>query len=99
MFCSNYYKHTYEQSFDYINAIITELKVSPFDEYHSVEDSFVRWKQAILFASKKNTKVKTEGFINLVKVIKRCGYGYSNFRRFRNRILHIQKSNNKLKLY
>ena len=31
----------------------------------------------------------TEGYNNKVKVLKRNAYGYRNFRRFRNRILHI----------
>ncbi len=31
----------------------------------------------------------TEGCNNKIKVLKRIAYGYSNFRRFRNRILHI----------
>ena len=62
------------------------------------------WKQEIcnsylLVGGKRITNARTEGFNNLVKVIKRCGYGYSNFKRFRNRILHIQKSNNKIKLF
>ena len=48
---------------------------------------------------KRITNARTEGFNNLVKVIKRCGYGYSNFKRFRNRILYIEKSKNKLKLF
>ncbi len=51
----------------------------------------------LLLEGKRVTNARTEEFNNLVKVIKRCGYGYSYFKRFRNRILHIQKS--KLKLY
>ena len=103
-FCSNYWKHTYEQSFDFIDNIISKLKDSPFEEYQSVADSLVRWKQEIcnsylLVGGKRITNARTEGFNNLVKVIKRCGYGYSNFKRFRSRILHIQKSNNKLKIF
>ena len=31
----------------------------------------------------------TEGCNNKIKVLKRNAYGYKNFRRFRNRILHI----------
>ncbi|MBQ7245544.1 MAG: transposase [Firmicutes bacterium] len=34
----------------------------------------------------------TEGCNNLIKVIKRTGYGVKNFNRFRNRILHIASS-------
>ena len=31
----------------------------------------------------------TEGCNNKIKVLKRNAYGYKNFKRFRNRILHI----------
>ena len=31
----------------------------------------------------------TEGCNNKIKVLKRNAYGYKNFRRFKNRILHI----------
>ena len=40
----------------------------------------------------------TEGCNNKIKVLKRNAYGYKNFKRFRNRILHIfshQQLNNK----
>ena len=103
-FCSDYWKYSYEGSFNYINHIVSILKDSPFKEYHSVADSLVRWKQEIcnsflLIGGKRITNARTEGFNNLVKVIKRCGYGYSNFKRFRNRILYIEKSKNKLKIF
>ena len=35
----------------------------------------------------------TEGCNNKIKVLKRNAYGYKNFKRFRNRILHIFKHN------
>ena len=36
----------------------------------------------------------TEGCNNRIKVLKRLAYGYTNFRRFRNRILHIFSNKN-----
>lgn len=52
-----------------------------------------------LLSNKINTYVKenwrrsmngpTEGCNNKIKVLKRNAYGYRNFARFRNRILHI----------
>lgn len=102
-FCSNYWKHTFDDIPNYLNDTVLKLKNSQFEEYHLVADSLVKWKKEIcnsylLVGGKRITNARTEGFNNLVKVIKRCGYGYSNFKRFRNRILHIQKSNNKLKI-
>ena len=103
-FCAGYWKYTYDESFDFINQTILRLKRSPFPEYHLVANSIVRWKQEIcnsylLVGGKRITNARTEGFNNLVKVIKRCGFGYANFKRFRNRILHIQKSKFKLKIF
>ena len=103
-FCSGYWKYTYDESFYFINQTILRLKSSPFPEYHLVANSIIRWKQEIcnsylLVGGKRITNARTEGFNNLVKVIKRCGFGYANFKRFRNRILHIQKSKFKLKIF
>ena len=38
----------------------------------------------------------TEGCNNRIKVLKRLAYGYRNFRRFRNRILHIFNNKNNI---
>ncbi|MEF2920191.1 MAG: transposase, partial [Acutalibacteraceae bacterium] len=37
----------------------------------------------------KFTNGFTEGCNNKIKVLKRNAYGYRNFKRFRNRIIHI----------
>ncbi|HBL84318.1 MAG TPA: hypothetical protein DDZ99_05265 [Clostridiales bacterium] len=36
----------------------------------------------------------TEGCNNKIKALKRVGYGYRNFRRFKNRIIHIFNQSN-----
>ena len=101
-FCCNYWKYTYLESFAFIDNEIAILNNSPFEEYKAVANSLKKWRQEIcnsymLVCDKRITNARTEGFNNLVKVIKRSGYGYTNFKRFRNRILHIQKKGFKLK--
>ena len=56
-------------------------------------DTFLKWEKEILNAFKYNlTNGYTEGCNNLIKVIKRTGYGLRNFNRFRKRILYITES-------
>lgn len=53
-------------------------------------NTMVRWSVGILNSFDcPYTNGFTEGANNKIKVLKRNAYGYHNFRRFRNRILHI----------
>lgn len=53
-------------------------------------DTMVRWSVGILNSFDcPYTNGFTEGANNKIKVLKRNAYGYRNFRRFRNRILHM----------
>jgi transposase len=53
-------------------------------------NTMVRWSKGILNSFDcPYTNGFTEGVNNKIKVLKRNAYGYRNFRRFRNRILHI----------
>ena len=50
----------------------------------------MNWLTGILNSfSSTITNGYTEGCNNKIKVLKRNAYGYKNFNRFRNRILHI----------
>ena len=50
----------------------------------------INWLPGILDSfSSAITNGFTEGCNNKIKVLKRNAYGYRNFKRFRNRILHI----------
>ena len=52
--------------------------------------TMVNWLTGILNSFTSNiTNGFTEGCNNKIKVLKRNAYGYTNFNRFRNRILHI----------
>lgn len=59
-------------------------------EFKACITAFRNWSKEILNAFKYGyTNGCTEGYNNKIKVIKRISYGVRNFKRFRNRILHI----------
>lgn len=70
--------------------------ISPFERCAATMQN---WYAGIINSfSTSITNGFTEGCNNKIKVLKRNAYGYKNFKRFRNRILHIfshQKLNNK----
>ena len=62
----------------------------PIDRFRQCSDTITNWYTGI--SNSLNTPYTngfTEGCNNKIKVLKRLSYGYTNFRRFRNRILHI----------
>jgi transposase len=60
------------------------------NEFKSCITAYRNWYKEILNAFKYGyTNGPTEGFNNKIKVLKRVSYGIKNFKRFRNRILHI----------
>lgn len=68
---------------------IGQARKSKIKALVDVSNTFYTWREYILNALKyRYTNGVTEGFNNKIKVIKRIGYGYRNFRRFRNLILH-----------
>lgn len=68
-------------------------------DYHTCSNTLINWQNGILNTfDYPYSNGFTEGCNNRIKVLKRNAYGYRNFRRFRNRILHIfsyQKNRNK----
>jgi transposase len=59
-------------------------------EFKACIAAFRNWSKEILNAFKYGyTNGATEGFNNKIKVLKRISYGVRNFKRFRNRILHM----------
>lgn len=62
-------------------------------EFKKCADTFVSWSTGILNSfDTKYTNGFIEGCNNKIKVLKRNAYGYRNFERFRNRILHMFES-------
>lgn len=59
-------------------------------EYESVITAFTNWFEYIINSKRiEYTNAFTEGTNNKIKVLKRIGYGYRNYERFRKRILHL----------
>ena len=60
------------------------------ERFKKCAQTMINWITGILNSfSSPITNGFTEGCNNKIKVLKRIAYGYRNFRRFRNRILHI----------
>lgn len=61
---------------------------APFPAFRAVAKTFRQWREEILaYFSDPVTNAYAEGITNKVKVIKRVGFGYRNFERFRERVL------------
>lgn len=69
---------------------VLDAQNSGIAEYERCASTMINWQTGILNSfTVPYTNGFTEGCNNRIKVIKRISYGYRNFRRFRNRILHI----------
>lgn len=69
---------------------IYEAENSGLQEYIKCAKTMTNWQTGILNSfSSPYTNGFTEGCNNKIKVLKRNAYGYRNFKRFRNRILHM----------
>lgn len=62
-------------------------------EFQACTKTFINWQEEILNSFEYSyTNGYTEGVNNKIKIIKRNAFGVSNFKRFRNRILHVMSS-------
>lgn len=69
---------------------ILQLQQSELPQFNSCAQSFCNWSKSICNSIDfRYSNGFTEGCNNKIKVLKRNAYGYRNFNRFRNRILHI----------
>lgn len=69
---------------------ISEAMNSEIDKFQECVSTIYTWKDGILNSFDcAYTNGFTEGCNNRIKVLKRNAYGYRNFNRFRNRILHM----------
>lgn len=79
-----------KQARDLMLEWIYAAQSSGLDEYVKCSNTMINWQNGILNSfDVPYTNGFTEGCNNKIKVLKRNAYGYRNFRRFRNRILHI----------
>ena len=86
---------TYEEAKKELEIWIEMAKESNLKELKEAITAFTNWKEEICNSKLvKYTNGYTEGCNNKIKVLKRNAYGYKNFERFRNRILHIFNQKN-----
>lgn len=72
-----------------LNEWLELVKVYKIEQFSYLANTISNWKEEILSSfDVPYTNGCVEGFNNKIKLIKRNGYGYRNFSRFRNRILH-----------
>ena len=73
-----------------MNEWILNAQNSGLPDFQKCADTMRNWCSGILNSfSVPYTNGFTEGYNNKIKVLKRNAYGYKNFTRFRNRILHM----------
>ena len=79
-----------KQARDLMLEWIYAAQSSGLNEYVKCSNTMINWQRGILNSFEHPyTNGFTEGCNNKIKVLKRNAYGYRNFKRFRNRILHI----------
>ena len=74
---------------NWLRKFILAAEETGLQEYKDAIRAFRNWFPYIINSKReKYTNAFTEGKNNKIKVLKRISYGYRNFKRFRNRILH-----------
>lgn len=79
-----------EKAKELLKAWIVYTSNCGIPQFEKCAETFQNWLPGILHSFDTNlTNGFTEGCNNRIKVLKRNAYGYQNFHRFRNRILHM----------
>lgn len=76
-----------------LNEIVNDFKLSNIEEFIKLSDMLNNWKAEIVnsFAKVNGTRVSNgpiEGRNSLIKKILKIANGYTNFKRFRNRVIY-----------
>ena len=73
-----------------LRIFIETAKDIGLPEFQPAITAFTNWFEYIINSKRTPyTNAYTEGTNNKIKVLKRIGYGYRNYERFRKRILHL----------
>lgn len=82
--------HNFEDKKKAFADFILYAQNSEIPAFVACAKTFTNWGTGIINALNcPYSNGFTEGINNKIKVLKRIGYGYRNFKRFRNRILHL----------
>ena len=82
---------TYEYAESELKEWISTVRNYGIKEMKEAAETIERWLPYIVnsFIDKRFSNGYTEGINNKIKVIKRVGFGYKNFKFFRLRIMYI----------
>lgn len=92
-------KQYFEDAVSFIEFIYKRLQESTLDELIKVGNTYKKWRYEIANAFAKNSSGYNisngiaENMNNHIATIIKCAYGYSNFNRFKKRVLLIFKYN------
>ena len=85
-----YNSETRAEAYESLRNWCLESGNCEFKRFQKCAKTMSEWSQSILNSIEFNyTNGSIEGMNNKIKVLKRISYGVQNFRRFRNRILHL----------
>lgn len=100
-FCSAMLKlHEYQETKNYIDFFINKYSNSPIKVLNKIGRTFKHWYHEIINAYSKNTygvvltNAMAESNNNYIQTLINIGYGYSNFKRLRKRILYMSSKKN-----
>lgn len=85
-----YNSHTRAEAYEHLRNWCIESGNCEFNRFQKCAKTMSEWSQSILNSIEFNyTNGAIEGMNNKIKVLKRISYGVRNFKRFRNRIIHL----------
>lgn len=90
--------HEEDETTEYLNFFINKFSKSLLKELNNIANTFINWKQEIINAYSKNkykivlSNAIDESNNNYIQTLINIGYGYSNFKRLRKRILYISSN-------
>lgn len=90
--------HEEDETTEYINFFINKFSKSLLKELNNIANTLINWKQEIINAYSKNkykivlSNAIAESNNNYIQTLINIGYGYSNFKRLRKRILYISSN-------
>lgn len=79
----------YKRAKKALTKMTDRMAKSKLKEIKTLRKTLMKWRNEILNYFKTGiTNARTEGFNNVAKVLKRNGFGYSNFKNYRLRVLN-----------
>ena len=87
-------KNTINEIEDFFDLMIMELTICDIRDFEKLAETFKNWKTEILnffhkFDNRKISNGPIEDRNKYIKIILKLANGYTNFKRFRNRVLYV----------